>query len=183
MLSSLLSAYQTHTRDPYSQAPSCVDGSRLRGCRPSHFVHVLLRYPPLHQHKVSSSSDLRGRNLKASHLWGSVLKRTTSSPIAYRLTSERVHSTIIIGVPTLISFFLPLLALYFIYHSEQKGASNVVKMKPFGFPHCANSDQASQVGQPCCRFVPRRTRQHAATRGRKRGIANLREYTISEIFG
>jgi len=48
-------------------------------------------------------------------------------------------------VPTLISFFLPLLALYFIYHSEQKGASNVVKMKPFGFQlgdfsrviHCA----------------------------------------------
>jgi len=39
----------------------------------------------------------------ASHLqgWGSLLKRTTSSSIAYRLTAERVHSTITTGVPTL----------------------------------------------------------------------------------
>jgi len=73
-------------------------------------IHVSLRYPPLHQHKVSSSSDLRGRNLKASHLWGSVLKQTTSSPFAYRLTSERVRSTITVGVPALISF-VPCLLL------------------------------------------------------------------------
>ena len=38
------------------------------------------------------------------------MKQTTSSPFVYRLTSERVHSTITIGVPTLISLVVPVAA-------------------------------------------------------------------------
>ena len=30
----------------------------------THFIHALLRYPPLRQHKDSFSSDVRGKNLK-----------------------------------------------------------------------------------------------------------------------
>jgi hypothetical protein len=105
-------------------------------------IHVSLRYPPLRQHKVSSSSDMRGRSLKASHLWGSVLKQTTSSPFAYRLTSERVRSTIIVGVPAFISFVLCLalpvyrlpLAYTVIYQRCLKSVQNWT-CRP-GFPDC-----------------------------------------------
>ncbi len=42
LLSSLLLAYHTHTQDPYSQATLCDDGSRCRGCHPSHFQAALI---------------------------------------------------------------------------------------------------------------------------------------------
>jgi len=52
---------------------------------------------------------LIGAFLASCAQWqGSVLKRTTSSSFAYRLTSERVRSTIIIGVPAFISFVVPV---------------------------------------------------------------------------
>jgi hypothetical protein len=61
------------------------------------------------QSKLMAGRTFTPLQLKASHLreWGSRLKRTTSSSFAHRLTSERVCSTIIVGVPALISFVVP----------------------------------------------------------------------------
>ena len=42
------------------------------------------------------------------------MKRTTSSPFAYRHTSERVRSTIIVGVPAFISFVVCLCLCLFV---------------------------------------------------------------------
>ena len=102
LLSSLLLAHHTHTQDPYSRATLCDDGSRCRGCHPSHFInHSLLR-----QSKLLAGQTFTPLQLVASHRrgWGRRLKRTTSSSFVLRHTSERVHSTITVGVPALISF-------------------------------------------------------------------------------
>jgi hypothetical protein len=113
LLSSLLPAI-THTQGPYNRAFLCVDGSLTRLSSVSlAFTH----YWANHHYDNTRSHlplTLRGRSLKASHLWGSVLKQATSSPIAYRHTSERVCSTITVGVPALISFVLPVCACIFL---------------------------------------------------------------------
>ena len=49
---------------------------------------------------------MRGRSLKASHLWVSVLKHRTGTTFTHRHTSERACSTITVGVLTLIQFVL-----------------------------------------------------------------------------
>ena len=49
-------------------------------------------------------------------------KKTNNEQFGFthRLTSGRVCSTVIVGVPTLISFVVPLLAYMFIYQHETK---------------------------------------------------------------
>ena len=108
-------------------APLHVDGSRFRGCHPSH-----LSPSPLRQSKLLAGRTFTPSQLMASHLrgWGSRLKQTTGSPLAFRLTSERAHGTITIGVPTLIQFVLGLPALTFIYQYGQK-----ICLKRLNFRH------------------------------------------------
>jgi hypothetical protein len=66
-------------------------------------------HSPLRQSKLLAGRTFTPSQLVASHLrgWGSRLKRTTSSPVAHRHTSERVRSTMMVGVPALISFVVP----------------------------------------------------------------------------
>ena len=60
------------------------------------------------------------------------MKPDNEQSVAYRLTSERVCSAIVIDAPILISFALPnsacVLAYMFIYQLSQKTVSNVVRL-------------------------------------------------------
>jgi hypothetical protein len=81
------------------------------------------------------------------------LKQTTSSPFAHRLTSERVCSTIVVGVPALISFLVPLsacqLPYIFIYQLVQETASNGGDAETVP---CATNNHGA--GLCCNRFGP-----------------------------
>ena len=93
----------------------------LQGCLPSHFIN----HSPLRQSKLLAGQTFTPLQLVASHLrgWGRRLKRTTSSSFALRLTSERVHSTITVGVPALISFgclCVPVSCLIYLFINLRK---------------------------------------------------------------
>ena len=102
LLSSLLLAYHTHCAAPIRSGYRCTLTDPV-----SEVVIRLTHYhSPLRQSKLLAGRTFTPLQLVASYLqgWGSRLKRTTGNPFVLRLTSERLHSVIIVGTPALIQF-------------------------------------------------------------------------------